>query len=85
MKNIFLMLALFITASIISCQSKNTREDTSPGTDSSMMAKDHTEVATSDTVTTGVTASADTSSAANTSGARPDPSKKGKKGKAQVL
>jgi len=86
MKNTVIILGLVITASIISCQSRNTTENAPVGTDSSMMAKDNTQTVTTGAGTPGVAGvlPADTSSAAKTSMAKPDPSKKGKKGKVSV-
>ena len=78
---IFLML---VSAGIVSCNSNNTPDDSAVvGTDSSMMEKDNTNVATApaDTMAKMNSASTDT---VTLSAAKPNPSKKGKKGKVSI-
>ena len=76
---IFLML---VSAGIVSCNSNNTPDDSAVvGTDSSMMEKDNTNIATADTMAKMNSASTDT---VTISAAKPNPSKKGKKGKVSI-
>lgn len=76
---LFLML---VSAGIVSCNSNNTPDDSAVvGTDSSMMEKDNTNIATADTMAKMNSASTDT---VTISAAKPNPSKKGKKGKVSI-
>ena len=76
---LFLML---VSAGIVSCNSNNTPDDSAvAGTDSSMMEKDNTNIATADTMAKMNSASTDT---VTISAAKPNPSKKGKKGKVSI-
>jgi protein TonB len=84
-----ILFGLVVATVIISCNSSTDSEtDNNPvGTDSSMMTKDNTttQTTTPDTNATIMTApSADTVMASKTGMAKPDPSKKGKKGKVSV-
>ncbi len=91
-RNIF--FGLLITTCIISCQSKNNAENTVADTDSSMMAKDKTQAITTGdnaSATTSAVAASDSNNKSIDSGsmqkvgmAKPDPSKKGKKGRVSI-
>ena len=74
---------MLVSAGIVSCNSKNNATDDSAvvGTDSSMMEKDNTNIATADTMAKMNSASTDT---VTISAAKPNPSKKGKKGKVSI-
>lgn len=73
---------MLVSAGIVSCNSNNTPDDSAvAGTDSSMMEKDNTNIATADTMAKMNSASTDT---VTISAAKPNPSKKGKKGKVSI-
>ncbi len=83
-KNVF-FFGLILSLFIISCQPKTTNETTVAATDSSMIAKDNTQTASTGSTNSAampVTAATDTSSTMTT--AKPDPAKKGKKGKVSI-
>ena len=88
---------MLVSAGIISCNSKNdSTEDTAvAGSDSSMMQKDNTSIAaTTDTAAATMnaddaaarmtTAPSDTATSSSASAPKPDPFKKGKKGKVSI-
>jgi len=90
MKKNVIVFGLILSAAIMSCNSKNGETDaTVMGTDSSMMAAGNTNapMGTTDTSSTKMadaTVLTDTMGAAKVAMAKPDPSKKGKKGKVSI-
>ncbi len=88
MKKYVIFWGLLITAGMMSCNTKNNPGDnTGAGTDSSMMAKDNTNaMAATDTNSVKMEGVAtDSSSGSKMTMAKPDPSKKGKKGKVSII
>ena len=88
MKKNVIFFGLILSAAVMSCNSKSSTNDTlAAETDSSMMAKDaNATMAPADTSSTKMTnaATTDTAAAAKVSMAKPDPTKKGKKGKVSI-
>lgn len=87
MKYTTIFFLLSVSVAIISCNAKNSNatDETITGTDSSLMQKDHTDVTATTADSNSVmmtTKPADTVTA--TALAKPDPSKKGKKGKVSI-
>jgi TonB family protein len=87
MKYTTIFFLLSVSVAIISCKAKNNNatDEVIAGTDSSLMQKDHTDVTATTADSNSVmmtTKPADT--VTTTTLAKPDPSKKGKKGKVSI-
>ena len=88
MKKKIIPLCFFLSLAIFSCNTKNSTSDetTVAGTDSSMMQKDNTSVATTpvDTNTAVMNNPSSVDTAASATAVKPNPAKKGKKGKVVI-
>lgn len=91
MKKNILVFGFILSATVISCTSNDyaDKDNTTATTDSSTMMKDNTMTATAsaDTSTTTITkdVNGNAAMATNPEMAKPDPSKKGKKGKVVIM